>query len=130
MNVLSSACCCGITCRWHGKPARESKVVAELRQSGLVVWPVCPEMLGGLPCPRPPVKTRKGRIYETDPETRTQLLRELTAQFEHGAVMTLQIARKLGCMHAYMLRTSPSCAPGGIAGKMLREAGIEVVPIW
>jgi len=128
--VVASACCCGITCRWHGRPTRKSKAIRELEKSGVQVWPVCPEMLGGLPCPRPPVKSKGGRIFETDPETRTEIGREITHIFTAGAILAKQVAVQVGAERAFMMKMSPSCAPNGIAGRIFREAGIEVVPIW
>jgi len=129
-TVIASACCCGVTCRWHGKPTRKSARIRSLEEIGYIVVPVCPEMLGGLPCPRPPITSRKGRVAETDPETRTMRGRDRTAEFQAGAAATVRIARRKGVVAAYMFRLSPSCAPSGIAGRALTEAGIPVIPIW
>lgn len=129
-TVIASACCCGITCRWHGRKTYKSPAIRDLEAAGVRVVPVCPEMLGGLPCPRPPVKSRRGRVFETDPETRTETGAERTAEFEAGAKAALAIANALGARQAYFCRMSPSCAPTGIAGRFLSANGIEIMPIW
>ena len=129
MTVVASACCCGQTCRWHGRPTRKSKTIRDLEARGIRVVPVCPEMLGGLLCPRPPVRSRRGTIWQTD-KTRTALLRDVTDAFRRGAALAVQEAKRVRAAAAYLFRLSPSCAPGGIAGRAFAAAGIEVVPIW
>jgi uncharacterized protein YbbK (DUF523 family) len=129
-TVVASACCCGIVCRWNGQKTYKSKVIRELENEGVTVIPVCPEMLGGLPCPRPPVKTIKGRVFATDPETRTEVGQELTEAFERGAQEALRIAKEAGAPRAYFIKTSPSCAPSGIAGRLFRKNSVAVIPIW
>jgi uncharacterized protein YbbK (DUF523 family) len=128
--VLASACLCGVTCRWHGKRSYKTRTIRELEAAGRFVIPICPEMLGGLPCPRPPVKTKRGRVFETDPETRSTFGPERTAEFQAGAAAALRLARSIGARRAYFCRNSPSCAPSGIAGRLLAANGIEVFPIW
>jgi uncharacterized protein YbbK (DUF523 family) len=129
-TVVASACCCGITCRWNGRKTYKRKAIRELESAGVTVVPVCPEMLGGLPCPRPPVKTIRGRVFSTDGKTRTEVGEELTEAFERGARAALGIAIETGANKAYFMKTSPSCAPSGIAGKLFRRNGLEVIPIW
>jgi uncharacterized protein YbbK (DUF523 family) len=128
--VVASACCCGITCRWNGLKTYKTKLIRTLESDGVKVVPVCPEMLGGLPCPRPPVKTIKGRVFATDSETRTAVGEELTEAFERGAQEALRIANEAGAQKAYFMKTSPSCASGGIAGKLFKQNGFQVIPIW
>jgi uncharacterized protein YbbK (DUF523 family) len=128
-TVVASACCLGERCRWHGRKAGTSSALRELLKQGIRVIPVCPEMLGGLPCPRPPVRQIKGRIYETD-EARQKIGRDLTEVFRKGARRALKIAQEAGAQEAYLFKLSPSCAVSGVAGKIFREAGMEVIPIW
>jgi uncharacterized protein YbbK (DUF523 family) len=129
-SVLASACLCGITCRWHGRRSYKTRAIRELEAAGVQVVPVCPEMLGGLPCPRPPVKSRRGHVFETDPETRTAFGAERTAEFQAGAEAALSLATAHGCREAYLCRNSPSCAPSGIEGRIIASAGITVIPCW
>ena len=129
-TVIASSCSCGLTCRWHGKKCYKTKAIKDLEAQGIRVIPVCPEMLGGLPCPRPPVKSIRGRVFQVDAETRSQISKEVSREFLKGAEESLAIAIKNGAKEAYMFKMSPSCAYGGITGKFLRANGIEVVPIW
>jgi uncharacterized protein YbbK (DUF523 family) len=129
-TVVASACCCGVTCRWHGKKTYKSPAIKKLEAEGIEVIPVCPEMLGGLSCPRPPVRTVKGRIYVTDEETRKDIGEDVTETFRQGALKALEQARLAGASRAYFFKTSPSCGSGGIATKMFRAEGIAVESIW
>jgi uncharacterized protein YbbK (DUF523 family) len=130
MTVLASACCYGLRCRWHGRRAGKSRALRDLEARGVTIIPACPEMLGGLPCPREPVRTIRGRVYATDAQTRSRQGQELTAAFHRGAEACLDLARRHGIADAYLFRLSPSCAPGGITGKLLQAGGITVHPIW
>ncbi len=130
MKVVASACLCGVICRWHGGKTSKPKIIRQLEAAGVEVIPVCPETLAGLPTPRPPVKTKKGRVYETDRETRSRFGPELTEKFREGGRKALEIAQAAGVRRAYLCKTSPSCAVSGIAGKMFVEAGIEVISLW
>lgn len=131
-TVLVSACLLGAPCRWHGRAVRPSSYVLRFLADHPEVEfvPVCPEELGGLPTPRPPVKVRQGRVYETcaDKTRRDEVTgAEVTAAFLAGADATLKIARERGCAFAILCRNSPSCARSGKTGKLLIENGIEVV---
>jgi uncharacterized protein YbbK (DUF523 family) len=130
MKVIASACCCGFVCRWNGKKYPKSAAIKRLEADGIEVVPVCPEMLGGLPCPRPPVRRKKGRVYQTDPETKTFEGPDVLAEFTIGAQKTLELAQSEGITKAYLLWNSPSCAKTGITGRLLIAAGIEVIPIY
>lgn len=127
-KVLVSACLYGVSCRWHGKKCYKSSTVRKLEKN-LELIPVCPEMLGGLPCPRLPVKIKNGRVYQTNHD-RSAFGLEVTDLFQAGAEEVLRIAAKQNIMKAYLFKLSPSCALNGITGKYLRANGIEVIPIW
>lgn len=130
-RVLVSACLLGEPCRWHGRKVPSSAFVRAFfrEHPDCVMVPVCPEQLGGLATPRPPVKRRQGRVYETcaDKQQRPHVTgREVTAEFYHGAQRTLAIAEEHGCRRAILLRFSPSCDKTGITGSLLARHGIEV----
>ena len=134
-TVLVSACLLGKPCRWHGRAVRPSGYVKKFLADhpDVEVVPVCPEELGGLPTPRPPVKTRRGRIFETcaDKTRRNEVTGpEVTAAFVAGAEATLAIAKEHGCAFAILCRNSPSCSRTGKAGRLLIENGIEVVNVF
>ena len=133
-RVLVSACLLGEPCRWHGRPTPSSAVRRLLRERpDLEVRAVCPEVLGGLPVPRKPVKRRKGRVYETCRDKAARKFctgRDVTWNFELGAKRTRYIAKRNYCLHAIMCKWSPSCDINGIAGRLLTAAGIDVVTTW
>lgn len=124
MVFAASACCCGATCRWHGKKTSKTTAIRRVEAEGHVVIPVCPEMLGGLPCPREPVSARKGRIIGRDTGI------DFTATFQAGAAEAVRIAKGSGASYFMGFKLSPSCALRGIAGRWFERAGIEVIPIY
>lgn len=131
-NVLVSACLLGESCRWHGKKVYKSSMIRkfEKQHPEIELISVCPEMLGGLPTPRPPVKRRKGRVFETcadKKERRFVTGREVTSYFVAGAEATLRIAKVNNCQQAILCQWSPSCDKNGITGRLLAENGIEII---
>jgi uncharacterized protein YbbK (DUF523 family) len=134
-NVLVSACLLGEPCRWHGEKQAMSSFVKRYiaHNPDVQLVPVCPEVLAGLPVPRPPVKRRKGKIYETCPEKENRKNvtgADVTEIFAHGAQLTLDIAKSHMCQKAILCKFSPSCDKAGVAGKLLSENGIEVVNVF
>lgn len=130
-TVLISACLLGEACRWHGRAVAPSGYVRRFIRENpeATIVPVCPEVLGGLPVPRPPVKTVRGRVFETcaRKEERYKVTgADVTEAFVAGAEATLEIAKRHGCSRAILCRNSPSCARGGITGRLLVANGIEV----
>lgn len=105
--IIVSACLAGYRCRYDGGIRPDPDVVA-LVGSGQAV-PVCPEMLGGLPCPRvPSERTADGeRVLAKDGK-------DVTAAFRLGAEETLRLAKLYGCDHAILKAKSPSCGLGKI----------------
>lgn len=135
MQILVSRCLLGEPCRYDGqsKPAPE---LEKLRQAGHTLIPVCPEVLGGLPTPRPPAELQPdGRIVN-------RLGIDVTAQYEAGARRALTLAEQAGCTAAVLKANSPSCGsrqiydgsftgtliPGlGAAARLISGAGIPVL---
>jgi uncharacterized protein YbbK (DUF523 family) len=129
-NILVSACLLGYKCRWHGKVSKSGYIKKNCIEINYNMIPVCPEMLGGLPCPRMPVKRKKGEVYETcaDKEQRPfHTGKCLTKEFNEGALKTLQIAKDNKCTKAILCSFSPSCDKSGITGKLLQQFGIEII---
>ena len=106
-----------------------------LRQGGHTLIPVCPEILGGLPTPRPPAeRLPDGRVV-------TREGKDVTAEYRSGAEQALALARKQGCVLAVLKERSPSCGRGrlydgtfsrtlipgsGVAAQLLEENRIPV----
>jgi uncharacterized protein YbbK (DUF523 family) len=105
--IIVSACLAGYRCRYDGKLTPDSEIV-DLVKSGKAL-PVCPEMLGGLPCPRVPA--------ERTPNDRSVMMRDgtdVTEAFVRGAEETLRLAEFYGCNTAILKARSPSCGKGTI----------------
>lgn len=135
MNILVSRCLLGDPCRYDGK-SKPAPALEALRRSGHTLIPVCPEILGGLPTPRPPAELQPdGRVINRAGE-------DVTAQYGAGAQAALALARREGCTLAILKAKSPSCGsrqiydgrftgaliPGrGVAARLLAEAGIRVI---
>lgn len=104
--IIVSACLAGYRCRYDGKIVPDPEIVALVKQGKAI--PVCPEMLGGLPCPRTPAeRTGDGCVIARDDV-------DVTEAFRTGAEQTLRLARLFGCDHAILKANSPSCGVGRI----------------
>ena len=137
-QVLVSACCLGLRCRYHGRQSvLKAKIQNVLRKYSVV--PVCPEQLGGLPTPRPSAKWVGGKLSFVGRGRRSQWnIQQLALLyssekgdaypfFVRGAEETLRIAKSLNIKKAYFLKGSPSCDPKqGICSRLLKDNGIKV----
>ena len=135
MNILVSRCLLGEPCRYDGQ-SKPVPALLKLEEQGHVLIPVCPEVMGGLPTPRPPAEIQAdGRVVN-------RAGRDVTAEYTAGARISLEIARKHGCSVAVLKEKSPSCGncqvydgsfsgtliPGqGVAARLLMEHGIRVL---
>lgn len=102
-KLLISACLLGTPCRYDGgsKPCPSAEALREKYE----LIPVCPEVLGGLPTPRPPCEIRDGRVTDSDGNDRTDAYRL-------GAEKALAEAKKYGVTKAVLKERSPSCGKG------------------
>jgi uncharacterized protein YbbK (DUF523 family) len=69
--------------------------------------PICPEQLGGLPTPRPPVEKNGKKVVTNNGG-------DFTAQFAEGAEEGFKIARLVNANEAILKSRSPSCGCGQI----------------
>ena len=133
--ILVSACLAGYRCRYDGKIVPDAEIVALLKAGKAI--PVCPEMMGGLPCPRIPSERTAD-----DSRVITKEGGDVTEAFRTGAEETLRMARLYGCTQAILKAKSPSCGVGqiydgtfsgtlrtgfGVTAQLLRENGIAVL---
>jgi uncharacterized protein YbbK (DUF523 family) len=140
---LVSACLLGIRttydCFSHPQPP-----LIELAAHGCVV-PVCPEVAGGLPIPRPPAEIVGGdghAVLDGGARVLTCDGDDVTEAFIAGARVALETARRFKVKTAVMQPRSPSCGhcqvydgsfsgrllPGqGVAAALLRRNGVEVM---
>ena len=132
--LLVSACLVGVACTHRGE-AKTHLAVEALRRTHRLV-PVCPEVAGGLPTPRPAAERQKdGRVLTASGE-------DVTEFYRRGADHAVDLARLLGAGRAVLKARSPSCgcdriydgghrgvlvAGAGVTAQALRAAGVEVV---
>lgn len=132
--VLVSACLLGVACNHlaEGRPVPAISGLAATRR----LIPVCPEVAGGLPTPRPAAQ------LGGDGRVRTQSGQDVTGFYERGAAHTVAVAQAAGVERAVLKARSPSCGcheiydgthrrllvPGeGVTAAALRSSGIEVM---
>jgi uncharacterized protein YbbK (DUF523 family) len=132
--ILVSACLLGTECNHRGRASRSAAVEALGRSARLV--PVCPEVAGGLPTPRPAAE------LQDDDRVRTVDGSDVTELFRRGAAHAVNLARASGATRAVLKARSPSCGchdvydgtftsslrPGrGVTAAALAAAGVEVI---
>ena len=115
-KLLVSACLLGTPCRYDGKSKKNEAVCALAERFELI--PVCPEVYGGLPTPRPPAERCGDRIL-------TEAGADVTAQYRRGAEAALRLARLYNCRAAILKANSPSCGSGTIYDGTFRHRRIS-----
>lgn len=136
--VIISACLLGLKTRHDGKDAF-SKEAAE--RTGLLMIPVCPEQLAGLPTPRARAEITGGGGAEVL-DGKARVLdsggADITERFIAGAEEVLKIARLTRAKKALLKEKSPSCGVTfikrenktiegtGVLTALLKREGIEV----
>ena len=128
--IVVSACLAGVACRYDGT-AFSCPTLASMVETGRAIA-VCPEVLGGLPIPRPPAEIRDGRVV-------TAAGQDVTEAYRTGGLTAVNIAIQNRCERAILKSRSPSCGVGliydgsfsgrlvagnGVFADYLRQAGI------
>lgn len=100
MTILVSACLLGENCKYNGGSNRNERVLRYIE--GHEVIPVCPEVEGGLSCPRKPVEWRDGCAVTADGD-------DCTDAFNRGVarVMTRIEGKRIDL--AILQSRSPTC---------------------
>ena len=132
-TVLISACLLGEPCRFDGGSSHNSDLRKALEGKNLI--PVCPEVAGGLPIPRPAAEIRGQQVVRQDGS-------DVTPEFERGAVICTEIGLQEGVGLAILKSRSPACGCGevyngsftrtlrpgdGIFTESLKAAGIACI---
>ncbi len=100
MKVIVSACLAGDNCKYSGGNNFNQKMMDFLKNHEMVK--VCPEVLGGLPTPRPSAEIVNGRVMNTQGA-------DITREFELGAQKAFQIVQKENPDLIILQSRSPSC---------------------
>lgn len=132
--LLVSACLLGVACTHRGESKANQAVAALSGRHRLI--PVCPEVAGGLPTPRPAAeRTPDGRVLTAEGH-------DVTDFYRRGAEQAVAVAAAAGVRRAVLKARSPSCgchqiydgthrgvliAGRGVTAEALGAAGVEVV---
>ena len=100
MTILVSACLLGENCKYSGGNNRNDRVLHYVE--GHEIIPVCPEILGGLPCPRKPVEWVGARVLTRDGD-------DCTEAFRLGVQRALEMIADRQVDLAILQSRSPTC---------------------
>lgn len=134
-KILVSGCLYGWLCRYDGQRIGciDSRFLKWKEEGRLI--PVCPEVFGGLPTPRPDSQRVGDKVLTGKGE-------DMTEPYEIGAREALRLAKEHAVLFAIMKEDSPSCGSrfiydgtftdtkvegAGRASQLLMEAGFRVL---
>ena len=134
-KLLVSACLLGRPVRYDGKSKTIDEIgwLQELKGQSMLIE-VCPEVMGGLPVPRPPAEMVDAKIITVQGH-------DVTTEFQLGAAKVLELCRAHKVTHALLKANSPSCGNElvydgtfsgtlvdglGVTARLLKENGIAV----
>lgn len=121
-KILVSACLYGECTKYDGtNNILKHPLFMKWKNMGVLI-PVCPEVLGGLPTPRPCSEIKDGKVINTEGQ-------DVTEEFNKGAEETLKIARENGVTFAILKQSSPSCGckriyDGTFSGNKISGMGV------
>ncbi len=120
MTILVSACLLGENCKYNGGNNFSEKLAA--MTAGHRVIPVCPEVLGGLPVPRPSAEIVGGIVLNQNGHS-------VDAEYHRGAALALEIARREQPDLIVLQSRSPSCGvrqiyDGSFSGTRIPGQGV------
>lgn len=121
-KILVSACLYGECTKYDGKNnILKNPFFLKWKNRGELI-PVCPEVLGGLPTPRPCSEICCGKVINSEGA-------DVTENFKKGAERTLDIAKENNVLFAILKQGSPSCGckeiyDGTFSGKKIPGAGV------
>jgi len=134
-KILVSACLYGgEIVRYDGGDVTETdEIFLKWKEEGRLI-PICPEVFGGLPTPRPDSQRVGDKVF-------TRAGADVTAEYAKGAAEALRLAKEHDVALAVMKKNSPSCGSKyiydgtftdtlkegqGLAVEYLRKAGVTV----
>ena len=145
--ILVSACLLGFECRYDGKSKSCEKVIDMAKAGDAVLIPVCPEQLGGLATPRTPSERQRTEdgVLKSISTSEAVLMKDgtdVTANYDKGARIALEIAKLNDVDFAILKSGSPSCGSGliydgsftgskakgdGVTAELLKKEGFNVI---
>ncbi|YAR62843.1 DUF523 domain-containing protein [Bacillus cytotoxicus] len=113
--IVISACLAGIACRYDGNDNLVSKIDELLQKEDTVL--VCPEVLGGLPTPRPPAEIIGGNgddVLDGKARVQDKNGNDVTDAFIQGAYKALETIKDLNPAYIILKERDPSCGSSTI----------------
>lgn len=118
-NLLVSACLLGMNVKYNGGNNYNPKIIELMKYYNLI--PICPEVLGGLSTPRVPSEIKDNKVIN-------KLGKDVTLNFETGALISLNKAKELNIHKALLKDKSPSCGilsyDGTFTSRIIARPGI------
>ena len=116
MKLLISACLLGTPCRYN------AEALKKINLYDFELYPLCPEILGGFPPPRPPSERQDKKVVNIRGE-------DVSEGFYLGAHAALDFMRKENIQMALLKENSPSCGvrsiyDGSFTGRKIKGRGI------
>lgn len=140
MKVVVSACLLGENCKYSGGNNRCDSLIERLSErSDIEVIPVCPEVAGGLPTPRPPAEIVDGEVVNNqgvsvDAEYRAGIAAEmerLAPMIDAGEVAAAVLQSRspsCGVHEVYDGTFTGRLIPGqGLFAEALAQAGVPLI---
>ncbi|MGM9515796.1 DUF523 domain-containing protein [Roseateles sp. DB2] len=144
-RILVSACLLGAPVRYDGRAQELRSALLDQWQAAGLLLPLCPELAGGLPVPRPPAEIEAGsqgwQVWLGQARIRDAQGGDPTEAFKAGAAAALALVQRHGLRIAVLKEGSPSCgsqriASGhfdgikraglGLTAALLRQHGVQV----
>lgn len=118
MRIAVSACLFGVNCKYNGGNNLNQELVDALEGFDIVL--LCPELAGGLPCPRPPIELRGERVIDSHGL-------DVTESVKRGVALCIEQAD--GCAAAILQHRSPTCGvhqvyDGSFSGTLIEGSGL------
>ena len=120
MKVLVSACLMGRNCKYNGGNNYSEKLAEFLK--GKEVMEICPEVLGGLPTPRPSVELVNGIAMDKNGDSKDEA-------FHRGVDTAMEMIKEEKIDLVVLQSRSPSCGvkqiyDGSFSGKLIEGRGL------
>ena len=131
-KIIVSACLLGNKVRYNGKDLlQETELFQALEQQHELI-PLCPEVAGGLPTPRPPAEVEFGdsaKVFEANGKVIATTGEDVTSEFVSGAEQALALCKEHNIRFAVLTESSPSCGrnkvyDGSFSGNKIEGMGL------
>ncbi len=120
MTVLVSACVIGCNCKYNGKNNRNESVIEYLKDKEILS--ICPELLAGMPTPRPCVEIVDGIVVDDKGNN-------VDFEYRNGVSLALEKIKDQQIDLVILQSRSPTCGvnkiyDGTFTGKLIPGQGL------